>query len=310
MLASRDLRAYPMGDRYRDLTRRLGHDFSASIALMERLPIFIEGPAHKRVRKAMALRNEANKPVQLAAVSAFIDRFAQGRLRPGESVDLFEDFGKPLFEAMVLSAPELPTPSLTGRGADIARLVTEFPLLFFPSTSLKRRLAINALLASIVAGQPDDILDELALLVLGVYPLSGSLALSLHATIADNPGARLDAIPWPAEFPQSSLHFVDRESTRETTIAGEHFAAGERIRCMLRGGDWNEAQVRSLFFGAGLHTCLGKQLSETIWAMTTQAFAACPLVAEALPLVMQPDQEPFRLPARAQVRLSAGADAG
>lgn len=300
MLGDRNFRAYPMGQRYRELQDRLRHDFSASIRLLERLPTFMEGPAHKAARKAMALRNEANKPLQLAEIGRFLNEFAERELQPGRTVCLFEELGKPLFVRMLLAAS-----ALQGMGPDLERLVTDFPLLFFPTTPLKRRMEINAMLAGMIAGRRDDILDDLALVVLGVYPLSGSLALSLHDVMSTHPGTRLDAIAWPERFPRSSLHFVDRVCTEATSAEGHAFAPGDRVRCMIRNEAWTQEQMRAMFFGAGAHLCLGKQISEAVWSATVARFASRPLLAETAPLTMQADEEPFRLPKRAQVRFSA-----
>ena len=49
--ASRSFSAYPMADRYRELATRFGHDFGPSIALLERLPAFMDGDAHRAMRE-------------------------------------------------------------------------------------------------------------------------------------------------------------------------------------------------------------------------------------------------------------------
>ena len=103
VIASRDFSTFRMADEYRTLAARLGHGFSASIALLDRLPTFMEGADHKRVRMAMARRNDANKVRQLAAVDRFLQDFVARELRADNTIDLMTDFALPLYSAFSLA---------------------------------------------------------------------------------------------------------------------------------------------------------------------------------------------------------------
>lgn len=295
-IGSKAFRAYRMADSYRELSARLGRDFSASIALLDRLPTFMAGEAHKRTRQAMARRNEISKPAQIAATDEFLAKFAAQRLKSGESVELMEDFARPLFQAIITAAStfnELP--------ADIIALVERFPALFSSHTPLRQRIETNALLEKILDISGPEVLDDLALMVLGIYPLTGSIALTLHAVIRENPGIRLKDISWPGHFSESALHYVDRVCVTPATIGEERYAPDDRARCLIQSPGWTDAENRAMTFGAGSHLCLGRNLSELVWEKIVNWFAAQDFYAEAGTLRMRSGAEPFELPESAIV---------
>ncbi len=300
VIASRDFSTFRMADQYRLLSERIGHDFSASIHLLDRLPTFMEGPDHKAARKAMALRNDANKAAQLAAADAYLDEFAARELRAGNTVDLMQDFAVPMFDALALA-----TTAAGGRVAPPMEFIRLFPSLFSSHTPLGKRIAIDRMLVALTEGADDAVFDDLALMVLGIYPLSGSLPLTLHAAFAAQPGAPLSAINWPDRYASSALHYVDRVCRSDTRVGDEAFTAGERVRCLIQSADWAQAQNHGMTFGAGAHLCLGRQLAEAVWEKVTRAFGGFDLLAEAGPLTMDPGGEPFDRPAQAFVTFRA-----
>lgn len=296
VITSRDFSTFRMGDQYRLLAKRTGHDFGASIALLDRLPTFMEGRAHKATRKAMALRNDANKAAQLAAADTYLADFTARELRAGNSVDLMQAFALPLVDALAMA-----TTAAGGRPTPPMEFIRLFPSLFSSHTPLARRIAINTMLVALADGADEAVFDDLALLVLGIYPLSGSLALTLHAAFAAQPETPLRAIRWPDRFAASALHYVDRVCRRDTTVGDEAFAAGERVRSLIQSADWAHAQNQGMTFGAGAHLCLGRRLSEAIWDKVTRVLGGFDLVAQAGPLTMDAGGEPFDRPSHAFV---------
>lgn len=296
VIASRDFSTFRMADQYRLLASRIGHDFSASIALLERLPTFMEGPAHKATRKAMALRNEANKVAQLAATDAFLRDFTGRQLHADNGVDLMEDFALPLLDALTLA-----TTAAGGRPAVPTEFIRLFPSLFSSRTPLSKRIAIDRMLVALTDGAKDAVFDDLALMVLGIYPLSGSLALTLHATFSAQPQTPLHAIRWPDRYATSALHYVDRVCARETKVGDQAFTPGERARCLIQSPAWTHAQNQGMTFGAGAHLCLGRQLSEAVWDKVIASLSKFELTVDPGTLTLEPGGEPFDRPAHAYV---------
>ncbi len=289
-----------MADSYRELGERLGHDLGPSIALLEQLPTFMDGEAHRLGRKTQAMRSAKFKQAQLDAAQAFLDNFAATTLSNTASFDLLTDFGSPLFRA--LSAAMIPA---EWREEGWLDLIDAVPLLFSPSTPLKRRFEINRGLAELGAKFGPESWEEIMLLVLGNRPLSGSLAMSLHDILFRHPGQALNTMEWPAYFTQSALHFFDRIALRPVTIGDLTFEPGERVRCNIHAPEWTSQQRQGTMFGVGAHLCLGRPLSELVWAMTTSMFSAQDCRLAVTPLLYRQDCEPFHLPISCPVTVLA-----
>jgi hypothetical protein len=280
------------------MAARLGHDFGPAIALLERLPTFMDGDPHAAMRQAMARIFGAIRQPQLAAAREVLAEFAATRLQPGVSCDLMEDLSRPLFRAMTkvaVAARSLPD--------EVAALIDEVPLLFSPVTAMKKRLEINARLAPLIAEHGVDILNDIGLMALGVRPLTGGLARSLHATIESHQGELLSAMAWPERIIFSPVTFVDRMCLEPVTLGGEAFAAREHLRCEIQVAAWTPEQRQVTMFGVGAHLCLGRPISEQIWTLCTALFAAQDLRATAGPLAMRQGSDPFALPAHCPIAI-------
>lgn len=298
--SSRAFGAYPMADSYREMSARLGHDFGPAIALLDHLPTFMSGDGHGAMRNAMARFLGLVRQPQLAAARAFLDDFGAARLRSGSGFDLMDDFSRPLFRAMsevAMTAKQLPASTLD--------LVDDVPLLFSPFTPLKQRIEINARLGALIARHGAEIVCELGVMVLGVRPLTGGLARSIHAVVAAQAGARLADMPWPDRLTISPVTYVDRVCLEPASVAGERFAAGEAVRCLIQQPEWSPEERQSTMFGVGSHLCLGRPISEILWADAVALFAACALPASAGPLTMKPASDPFELPAHCPIAIRA-----
>lgn len=298
--SSRAFGAYPMADSYREMSARLGHDFGPAIALLDHLPTFMTGDGHGAMRSAMARFLGLVRQLQLAAARAFLAEFAAAHLRPGNSFDLMDDLSRPLFAAMnkvAVTAKQLPELALA--------LIDDLPLLFSPFTPLKQRLDMNARLGALIAEHGAGIVCEIGVMVLGVRPLTGGLARSIHAVVAAHPGARLADMPWPERLTISPVTYVDRICLEPVTLGDESFAAGEAVRCLIQVPDWSPEERQSTMFGVGSHLCLGRPISEIIWTDTVALFADCPLRASAEPLAMKPGSDPFELPAHCPMKIAA-----
>lgn len=299
VLKSETFGVFPISDRYRELERRFGHDFRAVIALLERLPPFLDGEAHKASRRTLATFQAKGHQLQLKAAERWFAHFGKAVLQPGCRIDLLTDFACPLFRAIgeaYARAMHLPE--------EATNLAEDIPLLFSSYTPLGRRLELNQALGLMESAGGEMIYDHLALLALGVRPLTGSLALSLHHVFAEQPTMMLSAMRWPATFPVSALHFIDRIALAPVEISGRLVAQGERVRCLTFAEEWSDEERRANLFGGGAHLCLGQSLSRQLWEMAVAFFSRHDLLAEVLALHVTPKHEPFNMPDACQVVFS------
>ena len=310
VLESADFGTWSMADRYREMGRRLGVDLAASIALLESLPVFLDGEPHMAARRSLARCYRQQRQAQIAAAGLFLHEFGERHLRGGAELDLMADLAWPLFVALARAdnAFVRALPGETGDATDALGLLEGILLLFSPQPPLKRRFEVDRRLGQAMARHGADLCRDISLMLLGLRPLTGSLAWSLHGTLARQSGTPLSECRWPSGFIRSSLPFVDRVCRRETVVAAQRVRAGQRVRCVLDPGDGGDSALRpewdsGLFFGAGPHRCLGRTLAEQVWAMTVELLSAQPLRARVEPMTVRDDDEPFLMPVRCRVHL-------
>jgi hypothetical protein len=287
---------YSMSQRYRELKQRTGLDFDATIRLMDFLPAFLDGDRHKEIRKAMARQLAATKKLQEDTAETQI-AFLFGKLfsAPRE-IDLVSQLALPLWREI--------SASIVNHNRDALDLINELPLLFFPTLSIRERMKINEKLENFIQANQinvDESLCTLALRVLGTKPFVGSLVLSLYQIVADNAGNKSNEINWPRIFPASSLTFVDRFCTHATHVGDDPLAVGTRVRCCTQEATYSIEQRSAFLFGLGIHTCLGKGISEFSWKALTQRLSQ--LESSLMPLGSEMDThtEPFSMPSVARI---------
>ena len=297
IVLSPHFRMYSMADRYRELVARTGLDFSASIRLMEYLPVFIDGEHHVRIRKAMARRVSQTQKCQYAscaeALASVIHRFADE-----SEVELVEDFAQPIWRA--ISASIMP------RTPETLRLIDDIPNLFSPILSIKRRFEINQRIEAFQRNTGEEEEDELILLcltTLEMRPFVGTLSLSIYDLVGSNAGKSFAEVEWPETFPVSSLRYVDRIALCDVSVGGRHFSAGERVRCFTQHVKYSREENAGSLFGFGSHTCLGKSVSERVWKLVTATLSKLSHRPTSGRLSISKHNDPFYMPNEAWISL-------
>jgi cytochrome P450 len=287
---------HSMSERYRDLKRRTGLNFDATIQLMDFLPAFLDGDRHMKIRKAMARHIAASKRGQEKTAATQIE-FLLGKLFvPPSEIELVSQFALPLWQEI--------SASIVGHNKDAFDLINEIPLLFSPTLSIRERVKINGRLGKFIEKNQaniDDNLCTLGLMVLGAKPFVGSLALSLYQIIANNAGKKSNEIRWPKIFSASSLTFVDRVCKHATQIGNDVFSVGDRVRCCSQNPTYSTEQNSTLLFGLGVHTCLGKGISEFVWTALTEHLGQLGTYLVALDNQTDVYTEPFSMPSVARI---------
>jgi hypothetical protein len=287
---------YSMSERYRELKQRTGLDFDATIQLMDFLPAFLDGDRHKTIRKAMARQLAATKKLQEETAATRIVFLFDKLFIPPSAIELVSQFALPLWRDI--------SASIVDHNQDALDLINEIPLLFFPTPSIRERMKINKKLEKFIENNQkniDDTLCNLALRVLGTRPFVGSLVLSLYQTIAENAGKKSNEIQWPRIFPASSLTFVDRICKHATQIGNDAFSVGARVRCCTQHETHSSEENSALLFGLGVHTCLGKGISEFVWKALTQHLSRLGARLAPLDIQIEADTEPFFMPSVARI---------
>lgn len=287
--SSDDFIAFPMGSKYRQISSRTAIDYSSAIQLLESLPVFLSGDEHKERRKSMAIVYAQTRKLQEKAIDQVVEEVAQSIEHRHGAFDLIDELSTPLWTAL--------RNVICTEGEEVKDLANELPDLFFPILSPRRRQSINNKLTRILKSGTDQLLDQLALLVLGVRPFSASLALSIHKIARDNDGKRLCDIAFPTSFPDSALTYVDRISLRDTVIDGCPFSAFSRIRCTTFDSSYTDEINSKQLYGIGSHTCLGRPISVYTWNKLSNILSQSQKTIHPSALSVE-DREPFTIPTK------------
>jgi len=282
---------YSMSERYRELKQRTGLDFDATIRLMDFLPAFLDGERHKEIRRPMARQLAVTKKLQEETAATQIAFLFEKLFIPPSEIELVSQFALPLWREI--------SASIVNHNRDALDLINELPWLFVATLSIRERIKINERLEKFIDDNPmnvDDSLCTIALRVLGTKPFVGSLVLSLYQIIAQNAGKKSSEIHWPRTFPASSLTFVDRICKHATQIGNDDFGAGARVRCFTQHETHSSEENGALLFGLGVHTCLGKGISEFVWKVLTQHLGQLGSCLVPLDKEMDAYTEPFLMP--------------
>lgn len=288
VLASRDFHPYRMADQYRLLQQNTGLNFEAAIRVLALLPVFLDGAEHKRMRKHMAQRMQASKTQQEEAVERTLTALFEQYFRRSGELDLVDHFATPVWTALSTSILQNDDPRL--------RVVDDIPLLFYTSLSFNKRKQINARIQACIDTYGTAIVPDLALASLGTKPLVGSLALSFYAAIERNQESLWGSYHLGATYAHSSLNFVDRYAKQDATIAGQHYRAGQRLRCVTQSSSYSAAENAVTLYGGGSHICLGKAIAQYTLAAINRLSADYPCRLTPLRAQYYTDREPFLMP--------------
>lgn len=292
IVSSDDFMAFPMGSKYREVSLRTATDYSSAIQLLEALPVFLSGDEHKKRRKSMALVYAQTRKLQEKAIAQVVDEVGQSIEHRHGAFNLIDELSIPLWTAL--------RNVICSESREVKDLASELPDLFYPGSSPRKRKRLNNKLADILKSGNSQLLNQIALLTLGVRPFSSSLALSIHKIARDNDGKRLCEIEFPTSFPDSALTYVDRISMRDTVVDGCPFSAGSRIRCITFDPSYSEENNSKQLYGIGSHTCLGRPISDYTWIRLSNILSQSQKTIHPNALSVE-HREPFTIPTKCLV---------
>ena len=296
VIRSEAFRQYRMADQYRELKRRTGLDFDATIRFMDFVPLFDDGEEHVRKRRMMARKLAASRNLQEEAVTTKTNSLFHDLFVPPREIELLSEFAQPLWREI--------SGSIVDRSEENLDFIDELPSLFYPTLSIRERLKINDKLRRFLdvnRSNSDEALCNLSLVLLGARPFVGSLVHSVYQVVTLNAGRKSSAIKWPEVFTASSLNFVDRICGHDTRIDAHEFNVGNRVRCHTQDETYSTQQNKEMLFGLGAHACLGKGISEFSWKLLTQHLAQLDAILAPLGSAISTNTEPFVMPLAARI---------
>jgi hypothetical protein len=147
--------------------------------------------------------------------------------------------------------------------------------------------------------------QRLAIVILGMDSLFGTLGESLARTFRAHPGCRTGEMSFPDVPTETGVPHVERVVAEPFARDGVAFQRGDRIRILLQGFSYSEQVSDHLrLFGVGIHACLGRQLSLDLWSRLTAGLAGLNRRVELLDHVMRSEDYVFACPEKLLIRLS------
>lgn len=263
-----------------------GVDFPHVKFAARHLPLFLEGDIHVERRRSFSRYLAA----RLTQLETRIPELVERHLRPlrGKGrVDLVSEVTGPLVRDI--------TAIFVGRPLTQATDALELLDLFALNKSLTRFRDLDRRVGRAVEFlRADDAGDELlgsrfTALAMGFETLMTMLTEGLHSAFRDAPGAGSRLAMLPAHPVETGVPISYRKAAGDFAMAGHEFKVGDLFRLQLQtlGYVAREAD-RTWIFGAGAHSCVGKQVSLRIWAELRKAFDAMRLRGRVISYELKP----------------------
>jgi cytochrome P450 len=262
---------------------RYGDDFANLKFAIGAIPLMNEGEAHIHMRRRMAEFLAARRPYMAKSLPTLVTRHL-GKIADAGEIDLFSDvlvpFVRDIGTVLAGSTRDIPfDPVAITRVFD--RYLSLATLRMVESELAALRAALAKGCPTAVAGGDEDLL--VSILVLGRDSLLATLSESVAANLAAGIGRRLDEIEF-ADFPnETGVAIAERIATGTFSFGGADIAIGDRVRLYLQSLNYSDRiTIQRLIFGAGSHSCLGRQLSLDMWPAVTKALGSMGGIVESV----------------------------
>ena len=239
--------------------------FSHISEIIHYFPLALEGDTHKELRKkgALSLAERINSTLDLftTEIGAKIDLIEH---RNAE-INFYSEIIEPCIKRALLHLADLD--SLANES------IISISQLFDQAISIKKRIRINDQIAELLHLLPDNMpADEkyfkLSIFAVGYDSLLGSFTESLVRTLLQNENKKINQISWTDELSNTGVPVIERIAVQDLELDGADIKKGQKIRLYLESAGFVSSEnsvYTQLFFGNGIHKCIGLHLSNAMW---------------------------------------------
>jgi cytochrome P450 len=305
MLLSPHLMVAPYLPAYEAMAKRNpDYAFENLLFAFKYIPMCLNGEGHKVARRAIAEYVAGRKAQVSTAAPVLVNRWF-GKLASSNKIELMAEVIEPLVKDVLGTLNQID---------DVAfDAVRSASAVFDRMMGAKKRRVLDNELAkirkNIRRGLGPNATEEqegycLALFILGNDALAGTLGESLHQIFRESPGRRLSEIDYPTIPNATGVPFVERLVAEPFDYEGIAFHKGERVRILLQSFQFSSQPAdRIRIFGAGIHACLGRQLSLEIWSLITRTLSEMADRVEIIEYALRDADYVFSYPSRFVVAL-------
>lgn len=235
------------------------------------LPVTQNDEFHKELRKKLALIMTKNSSAAIKFFQTEIDKKFNSLfcLEHSKEFDLYLDILKPIINKMAQI--------LAGIKLEHVLEIDMLSTIFDETLSIERRIELNKCIGDIFlilhkeSNDEEDDYSRIALLALGKDSLLSTISESLISTLTKNTSKLLSEINWPSEMPASGVPVIERIASLDFEIHNIQIKKDERLRLYLDSAGFTGEtcpHYASLYFGAGVHSCLGISVAKKAWSIT------------------------------------------
>ena len=232
------------------------------------LPLMVEDSRHVAVRRGFATFLAARLGELQPHMALLAKSCLKPLSRPG-SVDIYSEVVGPFLQGLFTGLLQCNVPSdlLSADVGDILSFNTNLAGLQRLDASIGKTLSF---LRETTASDT-DVGWKFCCFVFGVHSVTMMLTEGIVTALRGRQGSAGARLP---EFPiETGAPVVFRRARNDFEVWGCPIIAGDMIRLQMQPLGYSDAGTnRSAIFGAGVHSCVGKQMSLSIWRHLKREF--------------------------------------
>jgi len=305
VLQSRSFQVVALSEVYETFQGPSGRTFPNLIFALRHIPVGLNDEAHRDMRRRIAELVARRRGAIAGAIPALVEQWI-GPIEERDEVELIGEALSPLVTAFVGVLTETTIPDLHA-----CRRVS---MIFDRMIGLRTRRAledevgvVRALIRASIGSDAPEVEEglRLALFALGNDSLVGTIGESLYRILDEHPGVPFQAIPFPDMPVETGVPFFERVVADAVAIGGVRLSPGERVRVLMQGFAYSPDPLdRARIFGAGVHACLGRQMSVDLWREVVRRLARMRVSAEVVDHALRDDNYVFTCPAKIVLRIA------
>lgn len=257
------------------IEQRSGKSLSSLRRAANLIPIMHSGETHAALRRALAVYLMEKAKAAATVLPPMISTFLQIFKIKG-SVDVHHDVVEPMIEQFISFLVGKPVPpEILGLRLDLILIHSKSPSLVI---ELDRCFSIAIRFLEQDCKDELDLVCKVCCITFGAETLIMMLVESiLYAVeIAGDGPANLPDFPHETGVPLSW-----RLATKDTSLGGCPVRAGDMVKLRLQAAAYaDKPEIKNLIFGAGPHSCIGKNVSLVLWEHFSFAFNTLQLHAK------------------------------
>lgn len=249
------------------------------------LPVLVQDDVHPTIRRSFATFL-AGRLTELDTRLPGLVKSCLAPLACKGSVNIVAQVVNPLIQKIfsIFLKSDMPSEFLTIHVTEIL----SFKAMVSHLRNLDARIAKTLSYLQATTPDQEEIGWKFICLVFGVDSVAMMLAESLVTALrGTDPACSAARLP---EFPvETGVPVSHRRAKTDFEIDGHKFAAGDLLRLQMQSLGYSQlAENRKFIFGAGAHSCLGKQVSLRIWEAFRREFNALNVKARVVDYRLTP----------------------